>query len=613
LPRTVSLSRSLLITVALAVALPGCGGRAPSETVRYRDLLVEDGITSDRNRTGPEEAFCGDEHRWSRPLVDGEELSALLELGHGGRLLLGGCIDRPSPAEQEGGFAEPRALELTLERVGAGRSPGREPLTRTLELPPYSGRWEEVVDLSDFPPGPLRLRLRVALPAGRKLYLRDLALRHQAPAPAPLPSRAPSPARQVLLISVDTLRPDALGALGGNWETPHLDRLAAASEIWAPHYAGASWTKPSHASLLTGQSLHLHRAGAIEAPIYPGVPLLSERFRQGGFLTRGLVYDCTWLRPEFGFSRGFDEYQAVPWTLPQMVRRAVDWMAAHRDQPFFFFFHTFEVHSDFHRLPYEAPGVRLATVAEKFGIPAYGCREEACASSLLDRIDRGLIAPLPGEEKILRFLYGEGVRHVDEQMGVLLAELQELGLFDSMLIVFTADHGESFLEHGELLHGNPWNEVIRVPLLIKWPGGAFAGERRTAPTSALDVAPTLLAAAGLPREGLPGEDLRALSRSRPVFSWDTWYLVATEEWKAVFEAPDGDRLFHLTVDPGETENVATAEPEILARLRHLTEARLLADRKAFDEIEHLTEAEAVRPLSEEEIRRLKALGYLGGS
>lgn len=630
----------LLVALLASGWLQGCSEPAldpprAATVVRHVDFLIEDRLTSTvgsqltesglAGHGAMEEAFCADEHRWSRRVSDDEELSSLVDLGEGGSLTVGGCIDRPVSRERQGGFTEPRALEISLSPVlGPGVSPdgGAPELRQSLELPTYSGRWRREIDLSSLPPGPVRLRLRVELPTGRELYLQDLSLRHREPAPAPRSAKSargsqaappPGKARQILLISVDTLRDDALSALGGPWPTPRLDRFASSAQIWAPHYAAASWTKPSHASLLTGQSSLVHGAGKAETAIHPGVPLLSERFRRGGFLTKGLAFDCTWLRPKFGFSRGFDEYRVVPWTLPQMVRHSVDWMAEHRDQPFFFFFHTFDVHSDFHRLPYEAPGVRLATVKESFGVPGYGCREQACASNLLEALDAGRIQPLPREEEILRFLYGQGVAHLDESLGLLFAELEEYGLLDSMLIVFTSDHGESLFEHGRLLHGNPWNEVIRVPLLIKWPGGAFAGDRQVAPSSALDVAPTLLAAAGLSTEGLPGEDLRNLSAPRPIFAWGNWRMVATPGWKAVFDYRDEDLLFDLANDAAEMENLAAREPDRLARMRRLAEARRESDSRFAGELHHLTEAEATRPLSEEESRRLKALGYLGSS
>ena len=343
--------------------------------------------------------------------------------------------------------------------------------------------------------------VRARVPSGRDFFLRDLVV--QTP---PRPTAAARPdRRQVLLISIDTLRADALSALGGPWPTPRLDRFAARAETFTRHYAAAAWTKPSHASLLTGHAPAVHGAGEdVASPIRPGLALLAERFRDAGFRTKGLVTECVWLRPGYGFGRGFGEYDSVPWTPSQMARRTASWMAAHGEEDFFFFLHLFDVHSDFWHLPYEAPGVQRTRVGERFGLDGYGCRAGLCASHMLLAMREGRLAPQPGEDEILRFLYGGGVRHLDETLGQLLTDLDLLGLLDDMLIVLTSDHGEALLERGRVLHGAHWEPVLRVPLAIKWPRGGHAGERRDEPTSALDVAPTLLAAFGLGRPGASG-------------------------------------------------------------------------------------------------------------
>jgi arylsulfatase A-like enzyme len=252
--------------------------------------------------------------------------------------------------------------------------------------------------------------------------------------------------------------------------------------------------------------------------------------------------------------------------------------------------------------------VTRETVAARFGLEGYGCREGVCASSLLQAINAGL-PPLAGEEEALRYLYRRGVATADRALGRLFADLDELGLLDDMLVVVTSDHGEAFFEHGQLLHTTVHEEILRVPLFVHWPGGARAGERRSVPTASIDLAPTLLAAVGLDHQGLPGRDLATLGDGRRALVAGTLYkAVIAPPWKAIFaiNRPEDPVLFHLGRDPGERHDLAARHPEILARLRDLGLAHVVASRELTR-----PEGDPERPvLSPEERRRLEALGYL---
>lgn len=584
--------RRALLAVAAAVA---CGRPEPPAAL-YQDLIVEGRLASSRGAVAPDEFFCADELRFGLKLADGEELTAAVAVAPGGHLLLAACVSRPK------GEGKERGDRLELEIVPARGGP---PAAQRLPLPRVTRAFGAEVDLAGLTPGPARLRLRARVPSGRVLVLRDLVVRAPA-APAPAGRQPP---RQVLLISVDTLRGDALGALGGPWPTPRLDRFAAGAEVFAQHHAAASWTKPSHASLLTGHSPPVHGAGEDTAsPIHPRLPLLAERFREAGFATKGLVTECVWLRPGYGFGRGFDEYESQPWSPQQLTRQAANWVAAHRRDDFFLFLHLFDTHSDFWHLPYESPGVQRRLIEERFG-GGYGCRSGLCASHLLQAIQAGEVEPLPREAEVLSLLYGGGVRHLDAVLGELLADLEALGMLEGLLVVLTSDHGEALLEQGRVLHGTAWTEVLRVPLVVRWPAGARAGQRRLEPTSALDLAPTLLAAFGLPTGDLPGSDLRAARRARPVFAWGGWRAIVEGSLKAVLPPGEAEALlFDLAVDPGEARDLARERPADLARLVALMRAREREDATVRARLG--AAAHPPVPVSEEDRARLRALGYL---
>jgi len=578
----------------IAALLAACRGaeRGPG----YEDLLISGRLRSSLDQPpAPALVSCGDETYFARSLAAGEKVWAELDAGQGSQLVVAGCAAT--------GRGRPLRGSLRLELVFGG-----ERVERRLPLAPPHRWWRQEIDLTPYAGrgGSLRLEAEGVGPRA-SLYLRDVYLRRQRP----LPRRPSPPPLQVLLISVDTLRHDALSALGGPWPTPALDRLVAEGETFEHSYATASWTKPSHGSLFTGQHPPVHRAMTHTQGLHPALPTLAEYFQRAGFATAGLAQDIVHLDARFGFDRGFDEYRTVHWTLPQMARYAADWIADHRSVPFFYFLHTFAAHSDFYRLPYEAPDVDQATVEERFGVPHYGCERSSCASERLARINQGELQPLPGEAEILRFLYGEGVRFVDAELGRLFDDLRAQGVFDDLLIVFTSDHGEVFLEHGKVGHGHRYEPVLRVPLVIKWPGGAKAGERRIHNVSGVDVAPTLLAAAGIEVRGLPGVDLRRRLRpDRPIFAgtWDK-HLIVGRMKLTLRRQNGGPLLYDLSADPGEEHDLSAERPAELARLGEILRRKLRQEQQQRRALDRLQSA-LTSPLSEEERERLRALGYL---
>ncbi len=580
-------NRAEVLAVVLAVGSMSLAcGTAPEGGPAYLDLVTFAVTAPLPAASRPIRVGCADESHLALVFAPENEFAARVQLFRGAKLVASGCFTDP---------ASSAALELTFEPARGAA------LRRTLDLSGEAGWWERQIDLSGFADRSGLLSLRARFPGGQ-LFVKDLYVSHEMP----LPSRE-GPVPQALLISIDTLREDALGA---SIETPQLDRFVAEAQVWAPHYAGSGWTKPSHATLLTGQHGWMHRATVDSAAIDPRVETLAERFRRSGFGTAALVHDCLWLDPRWGFDRGFDEYRLLRWSLPQATRAVANWITDHRGERFFFFFHAFEPHSDSSRLPYESPGVTRGTILERFAVGDYGCRAGKCASELLMGINAGL-PTIEGEEEILRYLYARSVREVDRRLGQLFDHLRRLELYDDMMIVLTADHGEEFLEHGKLLHGTFWEEVIRAPLVIKWPRGRFAGERRTVPSGAVDVAPTLLAEFGLDREGLPGTPLLERTADTPVYLVNgEWDAVIVDGMKAVSDLEELRLLlFDLAEDPHEARELAGTRTEQAQALAEMIAARIELDRRALAELESKPDADAPH-LTPEERERLRSLGYV---
>lgn len=385
------------------------------------------------------------------------------------------------------------------------------------------------------------------------------------------PTPAASP--PIVLISIDTLRSDRLPAYGyAKGETPAIDRLARDGVLFERAFAHAAQTLPSHASLLTGALPPAH--GVRDNVGFPlaatGARTLAERLAAAGYATGGAVSSFV-LRAETGISRGFERYDAPD--APERpggetLARLEPWLDEWRDARSFLFLHLYEPHA-----PYRPP----ADLAARFP----------------DRYDGEIAA-------------------ADRVVGELLAALDQRGLYQRALIVLVSDHGEGLGDHGEEEHGFLlYREAIQVPLVVKLPGGARAGERVHDTVGLVDVAPTLLEAAGVaPDPSLPGRSLLGETPgTRPVYS-ETWSTFIHFGWSELLSAVDGrfhyiesprPELFDLEADPGETSNLLESERRPGAALRAFLEPfpRELAAPAAEQDAETLA--------------KLGALGYLGGA
>jgi arylsulfatase A-like enzyme len=395
--------------------------------------------------------------------------------------------------------------------------------------------------------------------------------------------------RSLLLITVDTLRPDRLG-LGGHSRatSPNLDQLAAEGVHFERAFSQAGWTLPAVASILTGLPPSRHGAVAADRGLAPDVPTLATLLGGRGYDTRAYVSHL-FLRARYGLAGGFAAYDdsvlavghphrvATGVALTDRVLRDVATLEA----PFFLWVHYFDPH---------------------FAYLAH--REWPFGTSAEDR-------------------YDAEIAYVDHEIGRLLRALESRDLLVDALVVVTADHGEQFGEHGGRFHYGLWNEIVGVPLIIRGPG--LEHQVRQDAAQHIDLLPTLLRLLDVeapPR--LPGRDLFAegrvgapifIERSRPaplvqeaVIDGD-WKLVRvrveggqqTELARAtelVGLAP-GTYLFDVAKDTGETRNLLLDRGREASRLLALLESHASAAR----------EGQAVE-LDPETERQLRSLGYL---
>ena len=394
---------------------------------------------------------------------------------------------------------------------------------------------------------------------------------------APGPVAAPD----VFVITLDTTRADHLGIYGYERDTsPSLDAFAGEAVTFTRAWAAGAWTLPTHASILTGRNVSNHGARFdIAAPntslsqvfegeffekykanrLHEDETTLAELLAERGYAT-GIFAGGPWLAPPFGLTQGYQNVEAhfdsvSGQTAEQLTDRLLAWLATlPDDQPVHALVNYFDPHSPWEPPPGfdDLPGVRIPLdpkqdqVFINDGVPLHPSQRVA----MIDRYD------------------GE-IRYMDFHLGRLLDGLKRAGRYADALIVIVADHGELFGEHGVVGHGRwLYEAVVRIPLLIRFPGARDGGTVESTTISQVDLLPLIAAETSLPLpanvDGLPlGERESSLAEAfRDPFSVNHYGkrydrdLAALFRWPWKLIASDAGRLelYDLESDPAEANN-----------------------------------------------------------
>jgi len=423
------------------------------------------------------------------------------------------------------------------------------------------------------------------------------------------PRQPASAGPNVLMLMVDTLRADRLGTYGyGRPTSPELDRLAGESLVFEQAISQSSWTLPAVASLLTGQPPIEH--GVIEGvPLPPRDATLAELLQAGGVTTYGFSSNPIVGRLE-AMHRGFESFAQVPFVRADQVNGLfTDWLEEHRGLRWFAYLHYMDPHS-----PYDAP----APDGERF---TAGCQtpfaDGGALQALSEAVNLGVREAEFDDDDIacLSARYDGEVRYWDAELRGLLAGLKRLGVLDDTIVIVTADHGEEFMEHGQLLHGYQlYEESIHVPLVL-WGPGRIPAERRPEPVETRSVFTTvleLMGVAGGDRGPLSlldaGRDPAATTFSHTTeafikgHGYTALAAVRDARWKYILRPEDGDaELFDLQGDPGEKTDLEERTPEMRDRYRGLLDEWLSGAR--HDTIQ-------IRGMDLDTLEKLRALGYI---
>jgi arylsulfatase A-like enzyme len=327
-------------------------------------------------------------------------------------------------------------------------------------------------------------------------------------------AREPRSHGRFILISLDTLRADHLGAYGYHRPTsPFIDFLAARSTLFENAVVQLPGTLPSHMSIFTGlyPGEHAVYPGAALSPRIPTLPEVfrAHRFRTGGHVEGGYV------KGSYGFARGFEEWtDADPMQeqqgrlvkSPESVKRTfaagLDFLKRMQgSDAFFLFLHTYSIHD-----PYDPPEPYRSRFWK--GEPPRGAFPPDGPE--LAAFNGGGRTLAPEGLEYYTSLYDAQINYTDDVLRQFFAGLEELGIADSVTVVLTSDHGEEFAEHGKLAHEQVYHESLHVPLLIRLPGQS-AARRVSTLVQSIDIAPTLYELASIPPGGRPAMSGRSLA------------------------------------------------------------------------------------------------------
>jgi arylsulfatase A-like enzyme len=447
-------------------------------------------------------------------------------------------------------------------------------------------------------------------------------------------------APNIILVVLDTLRADHLGCYGYERNTsPNMDRFAEQNVLYKNAYAQAAYTLPSHASLFTSLYPNQHYAMFRLADYFV---TLSEVLKENGYYTVA-VTGGSYLTPKFGLLQGFDciHYFAEElvgnrrYEIRENTTKAIS-QIRNRKTPFFLLLHTYQIHADyihperydiFYDKKYNGPVTgafhRDIQVLTKRDVPAWFELR---------------YTPVPEEDRRrLVSLYDQGILYSDNVIQGFINYLIGNELYDNSMIIITSDHGEEFYDHGGWQHGHSlYNEIVKVPLIIKYPDYMkIKNDPVTDSVELIDLYPTVLDVLGIePWMHLEGRSLLGGSRK----SKEASAMMMTPEGELyryaevspnsgfkyinsldkevekskfnTYRVPDDlEEFFDLRNDPGESSNLISDNLEMVEGFRESREV-MSGISGDFDFILDMSGTRSEVKLDEEVEEQLRALGYV---
>jgi len=352
----------------------------------------------------------------------------------------------------------------------------------------------------------------------------------------------------VILISIDTLRADRLGAYNPDSKlTPFLDELARRSVVFENTYVQLPGTLPSHMSIFTGLYPEEHGVYPPAGRLADDTQTIAEVFEAANYRAAAFT-DGGYVDGAFGFSRGFETYfdkpEPGPRQIEQTLSSGLEFLSALQpEERFFLFMHSYSVHD-----PYEPPDLW----ASSFGVLKRPDTAIRPTGPNLVQVNQG--GPKPSDEALSYYKtsYDAGVSYMDSQLKVFFDGLEKLGLDKNTLIVITSDHGEEFMEHGRMTHEQIYQETLRVPLIFVHP--ELPPSRHLEIAESIDIAPTILGLVSLEFDApISGKRLSLLRAESPPSKQSSAIAESFIETARTLVYRDGTNTYQMIVRPAPSD------------------------------------------------------------
>lgn len=393
--------------------------------------------------------------------------------------------------------------------------------------------------------------------------------------PMPEEALASAEARSVIVLLIDTLRASKLRPYNprSRVETPALSAFAEEGAVFEHAQSPENWTKPSVASVLTSLTPMTHNTKEDGSTLPQSALTLAEVFQRNDFETGSFIANG-FVSRRYGFDQGWDHYtnyirEERNTSAENVFREAAAWIEEHREERFFAYIQTIDPH-----VPYDPPNDILAHYDP--GEYTGPIQNRRTAYHLADA-KSGALTLTARDRRRLEGLHDAEIDYHDRQMTTFIARLRELGVYDDVIFVVTSDHGEEFNDHGSWGHGHSiFQELLHVPLMFRWNG--VIDPLRVSPTvSTLDIAPTVLEAAGIeiPDE-FEGHSLLSTARGRmragPSIAFsdklDDRRVATAAGYKLIVRGNLTWAFFNLREDPREQNQIESGSRHPIA-LRYL--------------------------------------------
>ena len=424
-----------------------------------------------------------------------------------------------------------------------------------------------------------------------------------------------------IVIVLDTLRYDHTSLYGYSRKTtPTLDRISKNSVVFQNAYTTSSWTLPAHVSLFSGKNLDEHGVITPNDRISDQYPLVSELFQEKGYVTAAFT-GGGFIEDTYGFARGFQLYSNIPGRVFSMnsAERVFNHFAKYIEgfwgNDLFIFLHTYQAHA-----PYKAPREYIDQISKNVGDNLKGVknfiRNNHEYYKSIDPVNRHMLIDL----------YDASILYADKMLvGSVVNFLKEKGIYDESMLVVLSDHGEEFYDHHSWEHGHTlYKELIKIPLLVKYPNNRQKGKEETL-VSIIDIPSMMLKESGLPFEkslfkngiGQEKRELTVLLPLSPIIKhFPPKISFIDKNFHFIFNIIDKEKLSFFDPPPPNAQEIELyAAKDYLEKTNLYKRRKNIVDRFGKRLGKYLKQIKGIKmkkfKFNKELEEKLKSLGYLG--